>query len=98
MAALHYAPPSADSLNGWAYTVDDFPKEIDVDVWGENWEALVVYQQNSNQWRMGPAGPYAFDMVVFRHELDRRGLTRERYDEMLWALRTIESAALAEIA
>lgn len=46
---------------------------------------------------MGPGGPVGLDYNVIYHELDRRGLAGDPYDEMMAALRVIESTALEEI-
>lgn len=96
---MHYAPPTAEQLkhHGSPHEPSDFPQEQDCDVWEDNWDAISLYQMNQTQWRMGPAGPYGFDMMVYRHELDRRQYDRAEYDEMLWALSIIEAAALAEM-
>lgn len=96
MAAYHYTPPSADSLKGWAHVPSDFPQEMDHELWDDNWDAFEIYTQNQTQWRAAAGGFYALDMMVFRHELDRRQYDRVKYDEMLWALGIIEAAALSE--
>lgn len=96
---MHYVPPTAAKLSdgGWKHEPGDFPQSIDCEVWEENWDAIALYSLNQSQWRMGPSGPYAFDMMVYRHELDRRQYDRDTYDEMLWALSVIEQAALEAI-
>lgn len=39
-------------------------------------------------------GPYALDMTVFHHALDRMELSEPQYEWMEYALAVIESAAL----
>lgn len=75
---------------------EDFP-EPHVDLWPENAPAFDLFRDFSTQWRSGPGGAYGLDFTVFFHELDRRKLSPDQYDEMMDDLRTIESAALDEI-
>jgi Phage related hypothetical protein (DUF1799). len=42
-------------------------------------------------------GPTGLDYNVILHDLDRRGLSTDDYDEMMASIRVIESAALEEI-
>ena len=71
----------------------DYP-EPNVDVWDENWDALQLFANYSNQWRMGAAGPVGLDYNVLHHALDRKNLTPSAYDDWLDDLRIIENAAL----
>lgn len=66
-------------------------------MWDENWDVLHLYRNNSTQWRVSMAGPYALDMSVFHHELDRKKVPEDEYDDMLWKLAIIESAALKHL-
>lgn len=49
----------------------------------------------ANQWRVGNAGAYALDYNVVFHELDRLGLDKDEYDELMEDVRVMESGALA---
>lgn len=66
-------------------------------MWPENWDVLALYRKLSNQWRFGSNGPVAFDMTTFFHELDRKKLPDDLYDEYVWKLGVIEQAALYEM-
>jgi hypothetical protein len=77
-------------------TAKDFPLP-EVDIWPENWPPIELFTRISTQWRQGPGGPAGLDYNVVFHELDRKGLAGEIYDEMLAALRDIELTALQEI-
>jgi Phage related hypothetical protein (DUF1799). len=80
------------------YTQQDFiDAQETVDVWEENWDVLHLFMRNATQWRMSMAGPYALDMTIFHHELDRKKVPDEDYDEMLWKLGIIEPAALKKL-
>ncbi|MET0332549.1 MAG: DUF1799 domain-containing protein [Dyella sp.] len=76
--------------------LSDYPEPL-VEIWPESWPAFDLYTQISTQWRVGYGGPTGLDYTVVYHELDRRNLDRETYDEMLAALRVIERAALTEL-
>lgn len=56
--------------------------------------ALDLYTAFSGQWRAGPGGVYALDYGVIQHELERRRLPDAEHDDLWWALRIMESAAL----
>lgn len=75
---------------------EDFPPP-EYDLWADNWPALKLFMQVSTQWRMGMNGPVGLDYTVVFHELDRRGTPADEYDDMMDAVRIMESAALAEI-
>lgn len=46
------------------------------------------------QWRHGFNGPTGLDYNVLLHELDRRGLTGDEYDDLFGAMRVIEDTVL----
>lgn len=46
---------------------------------------------------MGTAGPVGLDYNPILHELDRRNLPAEQYDELMDAIRVIEGAAIDEM-
>lgn len=76
----------------------DFPAEQQLfELWPESFPALSFFRGYTTQWRQGPAGPTGLDYAVILHELDRKGLAGDEYDEMLHALRVIEGEALKQI-
>jgi len=80
---------------GTNYRVEDYiDAEPVVEVWDENWDVLLLYRQFASQWRMGGHGPAALDFTVFFHELDRKGVSADEYDEYVDKLRIIESNAI----
>lgn len=80
------------------YTVQDFiAAEETVDVWDENWDAVHLFAQFSTQWRMGMGGAFGLDMAIFFHELDRKKVPDDLYDEMLLKLSIIEGSALKQL-
>lgn len=96
MKALYWTPPKADELAGLGLTPEDYaPPECEL--WAENWPAIQFYQRISTQWRAGASGVIGLDYNVVFHELDRRELVGEAYDEMLAAIRVIERTAADEL-
>lgn len=74
----------------------NFPEPV-IDVWPENWEPIQLFLRYWTQWRMGFNGPVGLDYGPILHDLDRRNLTAERFDEMMDAIRLIESVAIDEL-
>lgn len=68
------------------------PREFDL--WPENWPAIQLYVQVQTQWRVGMNGPTGLDYNVVFHELDRRALDRDTYDDLMGSVRVIEETAL----
>ena len=98
MENLYYRIPTEAELVDEPYTVQDFiDAEETVDVWDENWDVLHLFAKFNTQWRMAMGGPIGIDMTVFFHELDRKKVPEDLYDEMLWKLTVIEGAALKQL-
>lgn len=66
-------------------------------MWPENWEAIRLFRDFSTQWRVGMNGPVGLDYNPIQHELDRRSLSAEQYDELMNAIRIIEGVAMEEL-
>lgn len=95
--ALYWQAPAAKELAALGLCQSDFaPPEVEL--WPENWPAIQLFTQLSTQWRIGPSGPVGLDYNVVFHELDRRQLGRDDYDDMMGAIRTIEEVALKALS
>jgi len=68
-----------------------------VAIWPENFPAVQLFLDNQTQWRMGPVGPVGLDYNVVFHEIDRKPPPKDEYDDLMGAVRVIESAALREM-
>lgn len=66
-------------------------------LWPENVRAVNLFADLSTQWRVGPGGVVGLDYNVLLHELDRMGLEKDEYDELLDDIRAMEVAALEEM-
>jgi uncharacterized protein DUF1799 len=84
-------PTAADPTTG--VKPEDWP-EPEVDLWPENWAPIQLFTTISTQWRTGAAGAIGLDYNIVFHELDRKGLSGQDYEEMMHAIRDIEEAAL----
>lgn len=93
MQALYWKAPDAKECGALGLSVSDFPPP-QVDLWPDNWEPLQFYRRNATQWRVGAAGPVGLDYNVFMHELDRRRLPDDEYEDMMGCIRVIESTVL----
>ena len=95
MRALYGERPTAAQASLIGLSAKDFPKEQQlVELWPEVFPKLLFFRGFTTQWRQGPAGPAGLDYSVIFHELDRKGLAADAYDDMLHALRIIEDEAL----
>ncbi len=94
--ALYWKPPEPDELSALGFSVEDYPPPS-IQLFPENEAPFVLFNLLHTQWRMGPAGPVGLDYGVVFHELDRRGLSPEDYDDTMHALRIIERTALREM-
>jgi len=80
--------------DGWFYDGKDWWCEL----WAQNWPAIKFYNDIlSTQWRHGFNGPTGLDYNVLLHELDRRNLPSDEYDDLFGCLRVIEQTALQEM-
>lgn len=67
-------------------------------IWPENLQAFELWQTVGDQWRMGMGGPVALDQMPVRHELDRRGLEKQEYEDLFDDIRVMAAAVLEHLA
>lgn len=96
MRALYWKPPTPEELEPYGLTLDDYPPP-EVELWPENWPPIQLFTRYSTQWRVGMNGPIGLDYTVIFHDLDRRGLTDDEYDDLMASIRVIETVALEEL-
>jgi hypothetical protein len=68
-----------------------------VELWVENWPVIQLFTRLSTQWRVGMSGVVGLDYNVVFHELDRRGLAADDYDDLMGSIRIVEEAALTHM-
>lgn len=78
-------------------TDDDYAAENIVEVWPDNWDAVLLFDAIGTQWLVGPCGPYGLNYMVLYRKMDRMKLTSERYDELEEEIRVLEAGALEEM-
>lgn len=71
---------------------DDENKAIEV--WPDNWEAVLVFCALATQWRVGFNGPTGLDYGVFKDVFRYRRIPRKRQPEVFESIRVMEEAAL----
>lgn len=96
--AIYKRAPSAQELAAIGLRPEDYADdEAAVEVWPENLAAYDLWIEVGDQWLMGPGGPVAINLMPVFHELDRMGLDKEAYDDMVLAIKTMARVALDEI-
>jgi hypothetical protein len=89
-------PPKPEELDFWGFTLEEVTPPP-FDLWADNWPAVQLFRQNATQWRAGVSGPSGLDYNVVFHELDRRGLPPDEYDDLMGSIRVIEEAAMKHL-
>jgi len=79
--------------DGWFYNGKDWRCLL----WAQNEPAMTLYYNvMRTQWREGYSGRTGLDYNVLLHELDRRNLPKDEYDDLFAAVRVIEQTVLDE--
>lgn len=94
--ALYWRRPDAAAMSGLGLRASDF-RAPEVELWAENWPPVQLFVRYSTQWRVGMAGPVGLDYVPILHDLDRRKLSCDEFDDMMDCIRMLERAALDEM-
>lgn len=68
-----------------------------VDVWPENWLAVMLLCDMSTQWRTGMAGATGLDYPVLFRLMDEAGLKGTEWRDTFEAVRCMESVALDQM-
>ena len=76
---------------------EDYEAESIVEVWPDNWDAILLFDALGTQWLVGPSGPYGLNYLVLYQKMARMNLTPERYDELEEEIRILEAAAVEEM-
>ena len=88
--------PTAAELRGTGLKPSHY-KEPMVDVWPECWPAIDLYLKYRTQWIQGPGGPSGLDYSILQDDLDRTGIHGDEREDIMDAIRTIETEVLASI-
>lgn len=91
--ALHERVPTAQELAAVGLSPDDF-EEKTMYLWPENIPVFNMWQTLCDQWIMGFNGPIAINLIPVMHELDRKGIPSEDYDEWVADIKAMASAVL----
>jgi IS5 family transposase len=69
-----------------------------IEVWPENWQAFELFTRLQTQWQVGMAGPTGLRYEAAYPLIDRIAQDDKQWDELLEDLRTLEIAALNQMA
>jgi IS5 family transposase len=69
-----------------------------ISVWPENWQAFELFTRLQTQWQVGMAGPTGLRYEAAYPLIDRIAQDDKQWDELLEDLRTMEIAALNQMA
>ncbi|MBP0589277.1 DUF1799 domain-containing protein [Paraburkholderia sp. LEh10] len=69
-------------------------RKDEVEIWPENFDAVLLFCRLGTQWRTGMAGPTGLDYCAVLALIDRLGLSAEAADDMFEDVRHLETAAL----
>ena len=96
---MYKRAPTVKELAALGLKPEDYAEEDNevIEVWPENQPVYDLWGVIGDQWRMGPAGAVAIDLMPVFHELDRMSLDRESYNDLLTGIKTIASVALDEM-
>lgn len=97
--AMFKRAPTAQELATVGMTPEDYTEDDEevVEVWPENLPVYDLWQIVGDQWRSGPNGPFALDLIPVFHELDRMGLEKPEYDSLLSGVKVVAGVRLDEI-
>ena len=93
---MYAKPPDAAELKAFGLTEADL-ETPPVVVFADNERAVKLFIRLGTQWRIGINGATGLDHnVLFKH-IERMNLSDDEFDDLIEAVRALESAALEEI-
>lgn len=97
LANAGLTPEECTSPNEDGFFYDPEAKAWRQELWADNWPAIKFYSEWSSQWRVAAGMDrlvyIGLDYNVLLHELDRKRLASDDYDDLLGCLRVIEAEA-----
>jgi hypothetical protein len=100
-AALYKKPPSKKDramMKFLGLTPDDYAEQNCVEVWPDNWPAVMFFQALGNgAWNMGAGGPIGLRPEAFREIRLAQRIRAADWPALLADIRVLEDGALDEI-
>lgn len=98
MAEAFWRAPSDKELAQYkgAKSSRDFPEPV-VEVWAENWDAVIWFRQLMTQFNYSAHGATGFNYAIAYRDFDDMGLVGVERDTWKWKLRQMEAEALEHI-
>jgi hypothetical protein len=93
-----YTPgPTTEELELIGIKPEDVQQETMIEVWPDNWDAVVLFQRLSTQWYHGFNGPTGMNYNVIQRVARMIGLVVKDWPDFFGQIQTLEHAALAQI-
>jgi hypothetical protein len=74
--------------------LSDYYASKEVEVWPENWQALLLFIRVGTQWRVGMAGATGLDYNVLFRLMDVEGLAGEDWSKVFADIQVMEAQAI----
>lgn len=85
LAMLGFAPEMQDEA---------LAASTDVEIWPENWTAVMVFADMQTQWNVGMGGPIGLRYEAMPMAFQANGVGADRHAEVFAQVRVMERAAL----
>lgn len=88
---------SDEELASFGFTAADFDAENSVEIWPDNYTAVMAFVALGTQWRDGMNGATGLDYSAIPFVLRMRGVPRDEWPEVFEQIRIMEHEALIEM-
>lgn len=89
--------PTPDELDDMGLVWEDVAADYEIEVFEDNYMAVVVFINLSTQWRAGPGGIYGLDYNVYPFVFQMLHIDKAEYEDLFQDLRILEAAGLEYI-
>ncbi|HEY1090808.1 MAG TPA: DUF1799 domain-containing protein [Burkholderiaceae bacterium] len=86
--------PTEEEQASLGLTLEDVAADLVIEVWPDNVTSVNVFISMKDQWRVGPAGPYALDFNVLPLVFQMNGVPAEAQGDVFMDLRVMAAEAL----
>lgn len=74
---------------------EDFLDDSELEIWPENWEAVLIFSRMGTQWRVGMGGATGLDYTLLPLLCESYRVKRKQYPEILDKIQVMERHALS---
>lgn len=76
------------------FDLSSYYAEKEVEVWPENWRAVILFSRVGTQWRVGMTGVTGLDYGVLFRLMDEEGLVGDAWSSVLADIQVMEAQAM----